>query len=187
MSAGKLFIISGASGVGKSTILAKVMAARADLRFSVSATTRPPRPNEEEGVHYSFVSRERFEEMVASGEFLEYDTHMGNCYGTPIAQLEDKLTYANVILDVEPVGAANVLKKRKDVILIFIAPPSMPELARRLRGRGDTSEEQVQIRLRRAEWEMKQTDWYDHVVINDQVDACVHRILKIIAQYCGDK
>lgn len=187
MSAGKLFIISGASGVGKSTILAKVMAARKDLQFSVSATTRPPRPGEVEGVHYTFVSKERFEEMVARDEFLEYDSHMGNCYGTPVAQMEEKLKYSNVILDVEPVGAANVLKKRKDAILIFIAPPSMQELARRLRGRGDTSEEQVQIRLRRAEWEMEQSDWYHHVVINDQVETCAHRILKIIASYCGEE
>ncbi len=187
MSIGNLFIISGASGVGKSTILAKVMAKRPDLRFSVSATTRPPRPGEIEGVHYSFITKERFEEMIAAGEFLEYDSHMGNSYGTPNAEVDEKLKHYNVILDVEPVGAANVLKKRKDVTLIFIAPPSMPELARRLRGRGDTPEEQVQLRLRRAEWEMAQTDWYDHVVINDQVDACADRILRIIAQHCDDQ
>ncbi len=187
MSIGKLFVISGASGVGKSTILSKVMAARKDLKFSVSATTRGPRPGEVEGVHYFFITKERFEEMVAADEFLEYDSHMGNCYGTPVAQLEEKLLDSNVILDVEPVGAANVLKKRPDVTLIFIAPPSMPELARRLRGRGDTPEEQVQLRLRRAEWEMAQTDWYDHVVINDQVDACANRILRIIADKCDDE
>ncbi len=186
MSKGNLFIISGASGVGKSTILAQVMAKRPDLQFSVSATTRPPRPGEIDGVHYFFITKERFDEMVRADEFLEYDTHMGNSYGTPTGQLEEKLKIGNVILDIEPVGAGNVLKRRKDVTLIFIAPPSIPELARRLRGRGDTPEEQVQMRLRRAQWEMEQTGWYDHVVINDQVNACADRILTIIAEHCGD-
>ncbi len=187
MSKGNLFIISGASGVGKSTILQLVMAKRPDLQFSVSATTRDPRPGETDGVQYFFVSRERFDEMIAADEFLEYDTHMGNSYGTPVSQVEEKLKTGNVILDIEPVGAANVLKKRKDVTTIFIAPPSIPELARRLRGRGDTPEEQVQLRLSRADWEMQQSRWYDHVVINDRVEACADRILTIIAQCCGEQ
>ncbi len=183
---GKLFVISGASGVGKSTVLQKVMAARDDLRFSVSATTRPPRPGETDGVNYYFVSRPRFEEMIHNGEFLEYDEHNATLYGTPTGQMEEKLKIGHVILDVEPVGAANVRKTRPDATLIFIMAPSMEELERRLRSRGDTPEEQIQMRLDRARWETEQTSWYDHVVVNNQVDACAEEILKIIAQHCGE-
>lgn len=184
MSKGKLFVISGASGVGKSTVLARVMQQRDDVRFSVSATTRAPRPGEVDGVNYYFVSREEFEKMIAEEAFLEYDGHMANYYGTPIAQMEEKLLRGHVILDVEPVGAANVRRKRKDATLIFVAPPSMEELERRLRSRGDTPEEQIQLRLERARWEMDQSRWYDYIVTNDQVDACADQILRIIADHC---
>lgn len=182
MSKGKLFAISGASGVGKSTVLSKVMAAREDLRFSVSATTRPPRPGEREAVNYYFVSREEFEDMIARGAFLEYDEHAGNYYGTPWGQLREKLEQGNVVLDVEPNGAFNVRREDPEAVLIFIMPPSREELEHRLRSRGDTSEEQIQMRLARANWEMEQSEHYDYVVVNDQVDACADKILKIIAQ-----
>ncbi len=181
MSKGKLFIISGASGVGKSTVLSKVMAAREDLRFSVSATTRAPRPGEVEGVNYYFVSREQFQDMIARDQFVEYDAHMDNYYGTPLSQLEEKLSLGSVILDIEPNGAFQVLAKRPDATLIFIAPPSAQELERRLRGRGDTSEEQIRVRQQRVQWEMEQSKRYDYVVINDQVDTCADEICKIIA------
>lgn len=180
MSKGKLFVISGASGVGKSTVLAKVMAKRDDLKFSVSATTRAPRPGETEAVSYYFVSREQFDEMIQNNAFLEYDAHMGHYYGTPKAQLEEKLLSGSVILDIEPNGAFNVRKVRPDAVLIFIAPPSTVELERRLRSRGDTSEEQIRLRLDRVRWEMEQSECYDYVVVNDQVDACAQRILDII-------
>lgn len=186
MSKGRLFVISGASGVGKSTVLSKVMAQRNDLRFSVSATTRQPRPGEVDGSSYYFVTKERFEEMIREDEFLEYDAHMANYYGTPRGQLEQKLQSANVILDIEPNGAFAVRAKKPDAVLIFIAPPSMEALAQRLQGRGDTSREQMDMRLDRARWEMEQSEKYDYVVTNDQVDACADQILKIIAQY-GDE
>ena len=176
---GKLFVISGASGVGKSTVLAKVMAARNDLRFSVSATTRAPRPGEVDGESYYFITKEQFEDMIRRGEFLEYDAHMGNYYGTPKNQL-DKLENGSLILDIEPNGAFNVRKNCADAVLIFIAPPSVEELDRRLRGRGDTSEEQIRLRQERVRWEMEQSKQYDYVVINDQVEACVDEILNII-------
>ena len=182
MSKGHLFVISGASGVGKSTVLGKVMSQRDDLAFSVSATTRSPRPNEVEGVHYYFVSNEQFQKMIDEDAFVEYDGHMDKFYGTPRDQLEEKLSRANVILDIEPNGAFNVQKKRPDAVLIFITPPSMEELERRLRTRGDTKEDQIKIRLERATWEMEQRPKYHHVVINDQVEACADEILKIIAQ-----
>lgn len=182
MSKGKLFIISGASGVGKSTVLSRVMAQRDDLRFSVSATTRAPRPGEVDGESYYFVTKEKFQDMIANNEFLEYDAHMANYYGTPEGQLNEKLKTGSVILDIEPNGAFMVRKRREDATLIFIAPPSMEELLRRLVGRGDTSPEQVKVRQERARWEMDQSVHYDYVVVNDQVEACAAEILKIIAE-----
>ena len=182
MSKGRLFVISGASGVGKSTVLKQVMAARQDLSFSVSATTRAPRPGEQDGVHYYFISKDAFLRMIEEDSFLEYNAHMDNYYGTPKTQLEEKLISGSVILDIEPNGAFNVRKNRPDAVLIFIAPPSMTELEKRLRNRGDTSDEQIQMRLQRAQWEMEQRLQYDHVVVNDQVETCVEQILKIIAE-----
>ena len=181
MMKGKLFVISGASGVGKSTVLAKVMQQRKDLTFSVSATTRDPRPGETEGVSYYFVSKEKFQAMIAEDAFIEYDAHMDNYYGTPKAQLEEKLLKGHVLLDIEPNGAFIVQKARPDATLIFIAPPSLEELEKRLRNRGDTSEEQIVKRLGRSQWEMEQGKKYDHYVVNDQVETCAEEILKIIA------
>ncbi len=182
MSKGKLFVISGASGVGKSTVLKRVIELRDDLQFSVSATTREPRPGETDGVEYYFVTHDQFQSMIAQDAFIEYDAHMGNYYGTPVDQLEDKLAFGSVILDIEPVGAFNVQAKRPDAVLIFIAPPSMEELEQRLRGRGDTSEEQMRIRLERAKWEMEQSKRYNYVVTNEQVETCADQILHIIAE-----
>ena len=186
MSCGKLFVISGASGVGKSTVLKAVMAARPDLCFSVSATTRDPRPGEQDGVHYYFISRETFREWIEKDAFVEYDFHNNTYYGTPKAQLEDKLSRGSVILDIEPVGAFNVRRVRPDATLIFINAPSREELERRLRGRGDTPEEQIRMRLDRAAWEMEQAARYDYTVINDQADACADEIIKIIANVAGE-
>jgi guanylate kinase len=182
LSKGKLFVISGASGVGKSTVLAHVMEGREDLKFSVSATTRAPRPGEVDGESYYFVTRETFLEMIDRNEFLEYDAHMENYYGTPEGQLNEKLEQGSVILDIEPNGAFAVRARRPDATLIFIAPPSLEELNRRLLGRGDTSPEQVKVRQERSKWEMDQSVHYDYVVINDQVETCAEEILKIIAE-----
>ena len=181
MSKGKLIVISGASGVGKGTVLGLMMEKRKDLFFSVSATTRPPRPNEVDGVHYYFITKEKFEDMIEKGEFLEYDAHAANYYGTPRAQAEEKQEKGHVLLDIEPKGAAQVRKAAPDATLIFIMPPSTEELERRLRGRGDTPEEQIVIRMERAVWEMEQRSWYDHVVVNDDAQRCADEILNIIS------
>ena len=181
MSKGKLVVISGASSVGKGTVLGIMMKKREDLKFSVSATTRAPRPSETHGVHYYFVTKEQFEEMIASGQMLEYSAHAANYYGTPRAQAEEKMATGSVLLDIEPNGAAQVKKAAPDAVLIFIMPPSMEELERRLRGRGDTPEDQIAMRLERAVWEMEQRHWYDHVVVNDDAERCADEILKIIA------
>ena len=180
MSKGKLIVISGASGVGKGTVLGKMMEKRKDFSFSVSATTRPPRPGEEDGVHYYFVTKERFEEMIAQKAFLEYDAHAANYYGTPRGQAEEKMEKGHVLLDIDPKGARQVKDAAADAVLIFIMPPSMEELERRLRGRGDTPEDQIKLRMERAVWEMEQRHWYDHVVVNDEVERCTDEILNIL-------
>ena len=181
MSKGKIIVISGASGVGKGTVLGKMMEKRKDIAFSVSATTRPPRPNEVDGVHYYFVTKERFEEMIAGGEFLEYDAHNKHYYGTPRRQAEEKREHGHVLLDIEPKGARQVKEAGADALFIFIMPPTMEELERRLRGRGDTPEDQIAIRLERAVWEMEQRSWYDYIVVNDDADRCADEILNILS------
>ena len=178
---GKMIVISGPSGVGKGTVLNIAMEKRRDLRFSVSATTRAPRPSEQDGIHYYFITKERFEEMIAAGEFLEYDAHAANYYGTPRAQALEKMENGHVLLDIEPKGAGQVKANMPEATLIFIMPPSVEELERRLRGRGDTSEEQICLRMERAIWEMDQRGWYDHVLVNDDAERCAEEILKIIA------
>ena len=182
MSSGKLIVISGASGVGKGTVLGIMMQKRSDLSFSVSATTRAPRPGEVDGVHYYFITKERFEEMITGGEFLEYDAHMANYYGTPRAQAEEKMERGSVLLDIDPKGAQQVKAAAPEAVLVFIMPPSMEELERRLRGRGDTPEDQIALRMERAVWEMEQRHWYDHVVVNDDAVRCAEEILNIIAE-----
>ena len=175
-------MISGASGVGKGTVVKAMMAQRQDLFFSVSATTRPPRPGEVDGRDYYFVTRETFEAMIARGEMLEYDEHAKNYYGTPKAQVEEKRKKGHVLLDIEPNGAKNVKNNYPEAVLVFIMPPSVEELERRLRGRNDTPEDQITIRMERAKWEMDQRVWYDHVVVNDDAERCAEEILALIDQ-----
>ena len=179
---GKLFVISGASGVGKSTVLKAVTAVRNDLLFSVSATTREPRKDEIDGVHYDFITREKFMAMVDEDAFAEYDIHHSACYGTPRKQMEEKLEKGHVILDIDPNGAFQVRERYPEVTMIFITPPSYEELEKRLRGRNDgMAEEKIVGRLDRAKWEMEQSERYDHVVVNDDVERCAKEILNIIS------
>ena len=179
---GHLIVISGSSGVGKSSVLKEVMARRKDLQFSVSATSRPPRPGEENGVQYYFVSREAVCEMIDQGAFVEYDYHMDNYYGTLKSEILNKTKVCNLVLDIEPVGALRVREIYPKATLIYIAPPSLEILEERIRKRNDTSEEQIKVRRERAAWEHAQQEKYDYVVINDVFEDCVNEMLLIISK-----
>ncbi len=180
MKRGHLFVISGASGVGKSSILKRVMAQMPELQFSVSATSRAPRPGEINGVQYFFVSEDAFRQMIEQGAFVEYDYHMGNYYGTLKSEILNKTKNGAMILDIEPVGALHVRDIYPEATLIYVAPPSPETLMQRLRGRMDTPEDQIQLRQERAAWEAAQMEKYDHVVINDILEDCVQQVLHII-------
>ena len=180
MSTGHLIVISGSSGVGKGTIMKHVMQRMPQLQFSVSATSRPPRPGETNGVEYFFVTEDAFKQMIAQGAFVEYDYHMGNYYGTLTSEIINKTKTGSMLLDIEPVGALRVREIFPDATLIYIAPPSLEELENRLRGRNDTSEEQMKLRRERAAWESTQMEKYDYVVVNDILENCVQKVLHII-------
>ncbi len=181
MNTGKLIVISGPSGVGKGTVVKELMRRHEKLRFSVSATTREIRPGEVDGVNYFFISRERFEALIAADALLEHAVYVGNYYGTPESKVNEQLEAGfDVVLEIEVQGALQVKKRRPDAILIFITAPSFEELARRLRGRGDTAEDKVLARLETAKWECTLATDYDYIVVNDTVDAVTNRILTIL-------
>ena len=181
MKKGRLIVISGPSGVGKGTIVKALMQKHEKLRFSVSATTRAIRPGEVDGVNYYYITKERFEQMIAQDELLEHARYVDNYYGTPEAPVDAQLEDGyDVILEIEVQGALQVKRRRPDAVLIFIAAPSFDELARRLRGRGDTAEEQVLQRLETAHGEYIIARDYDYVVVNDIVDEAVDEILSIM-------
>lgn len=186
MSKGRSFIISGPSGVGKSTVLKGLMEKRGNLYFSVSATTRQPRPGEEEGVHYHFLTLDTFREWIEQGEFLEHAEFVGNCYGTPRKYVYEAMDRGqDVILDIEVQGAMQVAEKMPEVVRIFIAPPSWSELERRLTARGTDTSEKIQGRLARAKEEVKLADTYDYFVINDSVEHAVFELDAIMtAEHC---
>lgn len=189
MRKGKTFIFSGPSGVGKSTILKGLMEKRGNLYFSVSATTRDPRPGEENGVHYHFLSEDTFRYWIAQEEFLEYAQYVGNFYGTPKRYVDTAMEEGkDVILDIEVQGAAQVSAKRPDVVRIFIAPPSWSELESRLTQRGTDTPEKVQQRLQRAKEEVESAHVYDYVVINDSLEQAVLELDAIMtAEHCRPK
>jgi len=183
---GKLIVISGPSGVGKSTVMKRLMEENKNLQFSVSATTRPIRPGEIDGESYYFVTKEQFEQMIQEEALLEYATYVGNYYGTPEKQLNDALSAGkDILLDIEVQGAMNVRKRRKDAILIFLLAPSFEELTKRLQGRGDTPPDKIAARLEQARWEYSQAPNYDYFVVNDSVEKAVDELRAIItAEKC---
>ena len=186
---GKLIVISGPSGVGKSTVIKQVMEQYPNLKFSISATTRPQRPTEVHGVNYYFIDRESFEQMIHDEKLLEYTEYVGNYYGTPEDPVDQCLAEGfDILLDVEPVGALNVKRRRPDAVLIFMLAPSFSVLEKRLTGRGDTAPELVRNRLERARWEYTQAEKYDYLVVNDDVNKAVGEICSIItAEKCKTK
>ena len=184
MQPGLLIVYSGPSGVGKGTILAPYLVAHPETVLSVSVTTRAPRPGERDGIDYSFITRERFDELAAGGGLLEYAEYSGNCYGTPRAAVETQLAAGrNVLLEIEVQGADQVRKKCPDALSIFIIPPSMEELEKRIRVRRSEPEEIVQQRLAKAENEMKMVSNYKYIVCNEDPQLAAELISSIIKRH----
>ena len=183
---GQLIVLSGPSGVGKSTVIAELLGQRKGIYFSVSYTTRQPRVGEQDGVNYNFVDRAEFERMIAAQELLEYAEYVNNYYGTSLKVIREKLAAGiDVLLDIEVQGAAKVKDQCPDALSIFIIPPSFEELSRRLHGRQTDSEEVIQKRLDRAKEELKETSRYDYLVVNDVVEDAVEEVLAILcAERC---
>jgi len=179
---GLLFVISGPGAVGKDTVIEKLLLLDDQISYSVSFTTRPRRDYEVDGVHYTFVTRPRFEELIGRGELIEWNRlETGFLYGTSRTRVE-KLQQAghDVILKIEVRGAEAVRRQRPDGIFIFISPPSMEELMRRRHARGTEDEAESQQRQRLAAWEMEHAQYYDYVVVNDDADIAARDILEIV-------
>lgn len=186
MRRGKTFIICGPSGVGKGTVVARLLASNPNLYFSVSATTRQPRHGEVDGVHYHFLSREQFQQWIAEDAFLEHAEFVGNYYGTPKKYVDAAMDQGrDVILDIEIQGAEQVHQQRPEAVRIYVAPPSWAELERRLIGRGTEDMEKVRSRLERGKQEFAAASSFEYFVINDTVDNAVTEISAImLAEHC---
>ncbi len=183
---GKLIVISGPSGSGKSTVVNRAIQGREDMCFSTSVTTRSPRPGEVDGKDYFFIDPQRFQEMVERDELLEHAQYVAHSYGTPRAFVEQKLNEGlNVILDIEVQGARQVREKMPDAVLVFIIPPSLEELRRRLVNRGTDAADVIEARLQRAAEELKEADLYDYLIINDDLETAAREFTSILtAEHC---
>ena len=181
MAQGKLFVISGPSGVGKGTICTRILDADENMRFSVSMTTRQPREGEVEGEDYFFVDKPAFEKLLQEGGLLEHNQYLDNYYGTPRAQVVQWIEEgSSVILEIDYHGAFQVRDAYPDCVLIFIMPPSIDELEARISGRGSETEETKQKRIVEALKEIAQSDKYDYIVVNENLDAAVERVSQIM-------
>lgn len=178
---GRLVLYTGSSGVGKGTIMSELLKRDDNIRLSVSNTTRAPRDGEIDGVHYNFVTKEQFEDLISKDGFLEYAQYCDNYYGTPKKQVDDMLADGKcVFLEIEVQGGLQILEKYPDVLSIFILPPSMEALSERLHGRGTENEETIQKRLAEAENEISYKDRYKYNVVNDDLNEAVESILEIL-------
>ena len=181
MSRGVLVVVSGFSGAGKGTIMKSLMAKYDNYALSVSATTRNPRPGEEDGREYFFRTREEFEEMIDQDQLIEYAQYVGNYYGTPKAYVEEQLSQGrDVILEIEIQGARKIKKKFPDAVLVFVTAPSMEELKERLVGRGTETQTVIRQRLARASQEAEGVEEYDYLLVNDELDQAVDRLHNVI-------
>lgn len=178
---GKLFVISGSSGVGKGTVIKEFLNKHSDFKLSVSCTTRKPREGEEHGKNYFFLTQEEFQSCIDNQEFLEWAEFSGNRYGTQKAYVEEKLAAGkNMILEIDTQGALNVKKIMPEATLIFILPPSFEDLEARLRGRHTETEEAIQKRLQSTKLEMENAKNFDYQIINDSVENAVRELEKIM-------
>ncbi len=183
---GKLIVVSGPSGAGKSSIIGKAMSFRDDICFSTSVTTRSAREGEIDGEDYFFIKEDRFFEMVSNNELLEHAQYVNHYYGTPRFYVDQKLSEGmNVVLDIEVQGARQVHEIDKNAVMIFVAPPSLEELERRLRTRGTETNETILARMARAKQEYKEADIYEYLIINDDLDTAARELCGIItASHC---
>ena len=184
---GKLFVVSGPSGVGKNTLLNAVIDRSENVRYSVSATSRPIRPGEVDGKSYYFVTRERFEALIADDALLEYAEYVGNYYGTPLAPIREAIANGiDVVMDVEVVGALKIKKRLpEEAVLVFVTAPSFDIIRKRLVHRGDVAPGLMEERLERARWECSQAEQYDYIVINDDLQKASEEICAImLAEKC---
>ncbi len=181
MGRGSLYVISGPSGAGKGTLVKELRDRVSGIWVSVSATTRPPRPGEKEGVHYFFLTHDEFEKRLHAGEFLEHAVVHGNSYGTLRAPVERRMgSGVDVVLEIDPQGAMQVKQSMSDSILVFIVAPSVEDLRRRLEGRGSETETEVATRMRTSEREMGFAGEYDYVINNDDVRRATDELVSII-------
>lgn len=180
-----LVVMSGPSGVGKDTLKQELKRRLPELRIAVSATTRPPRPYERDGVDYHFMSVDRFQQLIAAGAFVESASYAGELYGTLHSELQPRREGEVVMLETDVQGAMVVRARLPQARLIFVAPPSLEELRKRLVGRGSDSPEQVERRMRHARWELAQAGAYDHQVVNDQLEQTADEIVAIIQREAG--
>ena len=175
-----LIVVSGPSGAGKGTLVKKLVEMCGDIKLSVSATTRKPRPKEVEGKNYFFISQDEFEKMIEEDQFLEYAKAYDNYYGTPKSYVNKWLETNDVVLEIEMQGAMQVKEKAPDALLLFIAPPTLGELYKRLKGRNSETEEQLKKRTAAVRDEIDLAKYYDYIVINDEVEKATLRIKHII-------
>lgn len=187
MSKGVLYIISGPSGTGKGTICKELVKKR-DIYLSVSATSRDKREGETEGITYYYKTREEFQRMAETGQMLEWAVYGSNYYGTPKAPVEESMEKGrDVILEIEPQGAMKVKALRPDAVMIFVIPPSMQVLKKRLTDRGRENSAQIQERIDAAKWEFTQASNYNYIIVNDDLDVCVDEVLSLMDKIRADR
>ena len=186
MAKGLFIVVSAPSGAGKSSICQRFMQACPEIKFSVSYTSRPPRPNEVNGKDYYFISREEFQERIDQGEFVEWVENYGHLYGSSRKTMEEFLHDGqDLLLDIEPRGAKKIKQKFKGGIYVFVLPPSRSELLKRLEKRGYETDEVIQKRFEQAESELKEISWYDYVIFNKDLETAVNQLISIyVAEKC---